>query len=64
MIEYIHLIGAEQVQSAGHTMSIAASEMKHAASLISDTMYQHQQFMQQWLDEFRATLEDTKEGKK
>lgn len=63
MSEYVYLVGAEQVQSAGHAMSGAASEMRHAASLISDTMYQQQQFMQQWLDEFRVVLEDARAGK-
>lgn len=36
MPDYVHLIGAEQVQSAGNTMREAASEMQRAAYSISN----------------------------
>lgn len=57
MSERIHLIGSEQVSSAGHNMSHAAEEMKRAASHIEDTMYRHQQFMSQWLVDLERIME-------
>jgi len=36
MSEYIHLVGADSVQSAGYTMRDAASDMQRAASTIED----------------------------
>jgi hypothetical protein len=38
MSEYVHLIGAEQVQSAASAMSSAASEMQRAANSIDSTL--------------------------
>lgn len=52
----IHLIGAEQISSAGHNMSHAASDMLRAASAIEDTMHRHQQFMTQWLQTLEQIL--------
>lgn len=36
MSEYIHLIGASDVQSAGYVMRDAASDMQRAANTIED----------------------------
>jgi hypothetical protein len=38
MEKYVHLIGAEEVRSAGHAMANAASEMQRAASSIDASM--------------------------
>ena len=59
-MEYMHLVGAEQVQAAGHAMTNAAHEMKSAASAIDETMRQHRQFMEDWLMRFEAVLERTR----
>lgn len=49
------LLGAEQVQSAGHQMASAADTMMRAASYIDETMRRHQQFMDDWLRRFQET---------
>ena len=56
-METIHLVGAEQVSSAGHNMNHAAADMKRAADTIEHTLFQHQQFMTQWLADFQTILE-------
>lgn len=60
MSQYITLLGAEQVQSAASTMSGAAEQMSRAASSISDTMWRHQQFMDEWLQRLSTLLEESK----
>ena len=45
MAEYVTLMGAEQVQSAGVRMSSAAEEMRHAAASIEDSLTRHQRFL-------------------
>lgn len=60
MRDSIHLIGAEQVSSAGYNMNSAASEMKRAASSIEDTLFRHQNFMTQWLQDFERILTENK----
>lgn len=54
----MHLIGAEEVSRAACTMRDAASEMSRAASSIHDAFYQHQQFLNDWLDRLDGTLTD------
>lgn len=58
MAEYTHLIGAEEVQQAGFTMSTAAAEMQCAASQISEALHTHRRFMDDWLLRLDATLSD------
>jgi len=38
MSEYMHLVGAEDVKSAGYTMQRAAESMQSAASTISSSV--------------------------
>lgn len=57
MSEYMHLIGAEQVQSAANVMRAAADEMSRAATSIEYTMQQHQRFMEDWLQRLEAAAE-------
>ena len=40
-MEYVTLMGADDVRSAGNTMRGAADEMQRAASTISDALHQH-----------------------
>jgi aromatic ring-opening dioxygenase catalytic subunit (LigB family) len=58
MAEYIHLIGAEDVRSAGHTMSSAAQEMQRAAGNISHALEMHQRFLDDWLLRFQSIVDD------
>ena len=58
MSEYIHLIGAEDVRSAGHNMASAASDMNRAASNFESVFERHQRFMDDWLQRLENILED------
>ena len=46
MAEYIHLVGAEQIQSAANRMVEAAHEMSRAANTIHDVMKRNEEVMQ------------------
>ena len=56
MAEYIHLVGAEQVQTAANTMKAAAEEMSRAASSIQEAIDRNQRFMDDWLTRFWDAL--------
>ena len=49
MVEFITLLGAEDVRSAGTSMRSAASEMKTAAASIEDSLQRHKLFLDDWL---------------
>lgn len=69
MAEYMTLMGAEEVRSAGRQMASAADQMSRAASEmisaadtmsraasdISAALQQHQTFLQEWVFHFEAT---------
>lgn len=57
MSEYIHLVGAEDVQRAGITMSQAADDMQRAASSIDFAVER----LLQGLNEFACRMEALKE---
>jgi len=59
MSEYMHLVGTEQVQSAGVSMRGAAEEMNRAAMQIDATMERHQRFMDDWLQRLEQVLATT-----
>lgn len=70
-MEYIHLVGAEQVQSAGRQMQGAADDMRCAASNIDsalhshvdrliDALSSHARAMDDFLDGFKGALERIK----
>ena len=58
-MEMVHLIGAEQVQSAGRMIQEAANGMQRSASTIDEALRQHQRFLDQWLDQFTAALRES-----
>jgi hypothetical protein len=60
MSEYIHLIGADDVRSAGHQMACAASEMSQAASSFDSVFERQRRFMDDWLQRFESVLEEMK----
>ena len=49
MGDYITLLGADDVKSAGLRMTAAANEMQRAAAAFEDTLFRHRQFMDDWL---------------
>jgi len=56
-MDMVHLVGAEQVQSAARTIREAAGVMERAASSINDSLFRHQQFLDQWLAQFEAVVQ-------
>lgn len=56
MAEYIHLIGAEDVQRAGSAMREAAKYMQQAAASIEESLFRQRQFMEEWLSRFEGAL--------
>lgn len=56
-MEYIHLMGAEQVQSAANTMRSAGDNMQSAASNMEGALYRHQQFLEDWLQRLAEVME-------
>ena len=57
MSEYITLLGAEDVRSAGASMRSAASDMNRASANINEALLQHQRFLDEWLLRFERVLE-------
>ena len=64
MSEYIHLIGAEDVKSAGHQMASAASDMSRAVGNFESVFFQHHRFMDDWLQRFELAIETLNEKMK
>ncbi|HAF43767.1 MAG TPA: hypothetical protein DCK83_02155 [Gallionellaceae bacterium] len=58
MSEYVHLIGAEQVQSAAVSMRGAAEEMRQAAMTIDGALERHRLFMDDWLQKLEQVLSE------
>lgn len=56
-MEYITLLGAEQVQTAANTMRSAASRMSEVFANYEGTARQHQIFMDDWLLRFEKAIE-------
>ena len=48
-MDYVTLMGAEDVRSAGAQMKVAASEMRSAADMISSEFERQRLFMDDWL---------------
>jgi hypothetical protein len=57
MADYITLLGAEQVQNAGHAISNAASEMRQAGNNIHEAAETMRRNMDDFLDRFERILE-------
>lgn len=56
-MEYVTLMGAEDVRAAGNRMAAAADTMRSAASSIDDSLTRHQNFLDQWLARLEAVME-------
>lgn len=55
--DYITLMGADDVKSAGYTMRAAAMQMQQAASSIEYVLGRHEQFLDDWLLRFESALD-------
>jgi hypothetical protein len=58
MNDRVMLIGAEDVRSAGHTMSRAAETMSQAAMNLDGALERHQRFLDDWLSRFEQAMSD------
>jgi len=56
MAEYVTLLGAESVGSAGIAMRQASGEMIRAASMVDEALMRNQRFMDDWLERLANTL--------
>lgn len=63
MVDYVTLMGSEQVQSAGRSISGAADQMSRAASEISSALERHQRQMDDWLCRFEYIVDKMNEAK-
>ncbi len=57
-MERIYLEGSEDVRRASQNMCSASSEMLTASNNISNALYEHQQFLNEWLDKFENILKE------
>jgi len=56
MSEFITLLGAEAVRSAGTSMRDSASEMNRAAASIEDALHRHRLFLDDWIFRLEEVL--------
>ena len=59
-MEYIHLTGAETVQTAGHQMQRAAEEMKRAAIEFQGSVDDLKRFLSEWLITLEQVMNEAK----
>lgn len=57
MNDFITLLGAEDVRSAGSSMRTAAGEMQRAAASIEDSLARHRMFLDDWLLRLESIIE-------
>ncbi len=57
MSSYVTLLGAEDVRSAGNTMSSAADTINRACGGLEEALRRHELFLDDWLTRFRNALE-------
>lgn len=56
-MDFIHLTGADAVQSAGNAMQRAANDMQTAANSIQESLNNHSRFMDDWLYRLQELLD-------
>lgn len=64
-MEYINLLGAEDVQKAGRNMISAAQAMNQSLSYLDEILHRNQIFMDDWLERFTKAMKpetDIKQG--
>lgn len=57
-MESIYLQGSEDVRAAANRMHEAAAQINHAANETASALFQHQQFMDDWLERYACLLTD------
>ena len=57
-MESVYLNGSEDVRNAGHNISSAAGDIRHAAAEISSAFEQQQRWMDDWLERLKEVLDD------
>jgi len=62
-MEYVTLMGAEDVARAGRNIAGAAEDMNRAANLISESLNQHRQWADDWLLRYQQMLEDDRNAR-
>ena len=55
-MEFVTLMGAEDVRSAGSSIKAAAVDINMAAGSLNETLIAHQRFMDDWLYRFEEIL--------
>jgi len=60
MTEYIHLVGAEQVQNAANSMRSTAAEMQAAVRNMEGSLERHRRWADDWLQTFEKILTDNR----
>lgn len=53
----VNLIGAEQVNTAGHRMLVAAEQMANVSANMQTVFSQHQRFLDDWLLRFETVIQ-------
>lgn len=61
MGDFIYLVGAEDVRSAGNTIASAATDMRAAVNNLDGVLLRHQTFMDEWLIRFEAAVRERHE---
>ena len=56
MNDYMHLIGADEVKSAGSSMCSAANDLRRAADVFDESLHRHQLFLDDWLQRLEGIL--------
>ena len=59
-MEHIYLNGSEDVKRASHNIQGSAEIMQSASNNISNSLYDYQVFMTEWLDRFEQILKENK----
>jgi hypothetical protein len=61
MSDFVHLIGADVVQSAAHCMQDTAVSMVRAANVIEESLERHRRWMDDWLQRLETILKEKRD---
>lgn len=57
-MDYIYLQGSEDVKRAGYNIQSASEQIQSSANTISNALYEHKQFMEEWLNRLENILKN------
>lgn len=60
-MDYITLLGSEDVERAGHQITRAAETMRQTAADMDRALHQHRVWMDEWLNRLASILEMERE---